>query len=82
MGFSSGVLISYILGGYLNWKTVCYIYGIIFGIHAVALLMVPESPTWLFSVEKREAAKKSLEFMGRKHEVEEQDREAKQVIKI
>jgi len=58
---------------------VCFIYAAIFGCHIFALLLVPESPAWLFSVGKPEAARHSLIYMGRSHEIEEQERHAHQV---
>lgn len=46
---SLGVLISHILGGYVFWKTCCFIYAGVNFICLILLLFLKESPLWLIS---------------------------------
>jgi len=77
--FNSGVLLSGILGGYLNWSVVCWIYACLFACHSIAMLLVPESPSWLYANAKYEAAAKALTRMQRGEEIEELEKQARRV---
>ena len=63
-----GVLYTYIAGCYLDWRLLS-ISGVSLGIvFILCVWFIPESPLYLASKAKFEAAEKSLEWLGRKQD--------------
>lgn len=63
MSIILGVFIQFLLGTFLNWRTVALI-NIVFPVTAmICLLFIPESPHWLISKRRFDEAKKSLQWL-------------------
>ncbi|RVE52104.1 hypothetical protein evm_003177 [Chilo suppressalis] len=61
-GYFLGILISYILGGYLNYYQVVYTHLILSVVCVAALFLLEESPVYLVLVGKEEEAAKAIAF--------------------
>lgn len=63
LAIAAGILISHILGTFLNWKLTASICGVFPVISFVLMSLAPESPSWLLSKGQLEEASKSFQWL-------------------
>ncbi|XP_025836275.1 facilitated trehalose transporter Tret1-like isoform X2 [Agrilus planipennis] len=65
-----GILVSAVLGAYVNYITLTVVLGVIAGVLGACFVFFPESPTYLMMINKKSLAEKSLRFYrGKKYDV-------------
>ncbi|CAH0386064.1 unnamed protein product [Bemisia tabaci] len=63
--FTLGVVVAYVIGGYLPWNIASAIFALSSFVYFVVQLLAPESPAWLFKRGRVDAAARSLRKLGR-----------------
>nr|XP_018897468.1 PREDICTED: facilitated trehalose transporter Tret1-like isoform X2 [Bemisia tabaci] len=63
--FTLGVVVAYVIGGYLPWNIASAIFALSSFVYFVVQLLAPESPAWLFKRGRIDAAAWSLRKLGR-----------------
>lgn len=58
-----GVWVTYIIGSFVEWYTLSWIFGILPIIFLLGTLMMPETPSWLLANGREEAALRSLRHL-------------------
>lgn len=63
--YTNGILLIYILGSSLEWRLVAWLSLVLPVLAAVALFLIPETPSWLVRNNHSEKALKALKFLRR-----------------
>lgn len=68
---SLGILLTYILGIFLAWKTIALIFSILSVVSFLLILIVPESPYWIIAFRKgtSDQAERSIRWIYKNNEV-------------
>lgn len=61
--YTNGILLIYILGSHLEWRIVAWLSIILPILAAVALFLIPETPSWLVRNNRPKRALKALKFL-------------------
>ncbi|XP_030766690.1 facilitated trehalose transporter Tret1-like [Sitophilus oryzae] len=75
----AGILIEFLLGTFMDWRTVALVSCIVPILSCVCLFFVPESPYWLISKNRFEEAQKSTAWLRGWLEIEEVEHEFKEL---
>ncbi|RZC37799.1 facilitated trehalose transporter Tret1 [Asbolus verrucosus] len=62
---SLGMVVTFIMGSFMNWKQVAWFTNIFIVVPCVLVFFIPESPAWLVSKNRIEEAKKSLMWINK-----------------
>ncbi|XP_066251365.1 facilitated trehalose transporter Tret1-like [Euwallacea similis] len=75
----SGILIQFLLGTFLHWRSVALVSAILPITSCILLFLVPESPYWLISKNRLEDAQKSIAWLKGWLEMEEAEQDFKEL---
>ncbi|XP_057379573.1 facilitated trehalose transporter Tret1-2 homolog [Daphnia carinata] len=64
---SFGILIAYIVGALVEWQIMCFVIGSLPIVLGLAMLMMPETPSWLVSHNRESQAKDALQQLRGKY---------------
>ncbi|XP_017782106.1 PREDICTED: facilitated trehalose transporter Tret1-like [Nicrophorus vespilloides] len=62
---SLGMVLLFLKGWFLNWRTVAWLCNIYTVVPAILIMFIPESPVWLVSKGRVDQAKKAIEWLNK-----------------
>ncbi|KAK4004300.1 hypothetical protein OUZ56_006040 [Daphnia magna] len=64
---SFGIVIAYVIGAVVEWQIMCFVIGSLPIVLGVAMLLMPETPSWLISHNRGPQAKDALQYLRGKY---------------